>query len=683
MLRKRKNWDSQERNMNQYDFDFEEVENTPPKKKRATENTGRLSVTAAVDSPVTSQSDSEGEEEIAVKSFYGKREKKSFPHSPKRRKAVKKVLKKLSDEENISQGESQASDSMPDTKKTEKTVLRPRARKGVKPATPSIQKNNTSKSNSHGTPTVQTIKSPRTPIVQAKINSPLKPSTPGSGEKRFFKHRCPGSAEKYIPGVVIRKGFDIKFTPNRKDIVLGKKKEGSNKTKAKKTAWPLTPFPKGKTKNAKKAGLTVKNNVRHSYPLADPRRMFSQEISPALSQRESESSNKTGSPNSVSSSQSVVDSVHSGPSIRIRAKTQTSEPAPQPLDSDSDTNTSASITTEDKTLLSTDNVMCNGDTISDVMEGIQPIETVDTEGEGSPKEPNNITNTEQEETRSSRCTGSHTASSTASPQQKLFPIFNKVTPSPKSRLRTLRDTRSRSVSKSPKLRFIENKDDQMTLDAGQKKFGATQCDTCGMIYSQAEPTDETTHAKFHQSILNALKFPGWKKERVVQEYDDGSRVVMVTYEDPKYAHKKVEEINKIMGGELGFPESTFIFRTDYKVFLMISDDKKIIGCCLAENTTQGNRVIADSQSSQESGSRPWYCDSEPEPASVGISKIWVHKLHRRTGIACKLLDCVRQNFHYGTFIPKKRIAFSDPTPDGKKLATKYIGTSSFLVYKFG
>lgn len=52
-------------------------------------------------------------------------------------------------------------------------------------------------------------------------------------------------------------------------------------------------------------------------------------------------------------------------------------------------------------------------------------------------------------------------------------------------------------------------------------------------------------------------------------------------------------------------------------------------------------MIADSQSSQESGSRPWYCDSEPEPASVGISKIWVHKLHRRTGVACKLLDCVR------------------------------------------
>lgn len=317
-----------------------------------------------------------------------------------------------------------------------------RTRKGVKPATPSIQKNETSKTNSPRTPTVQT-KSPRTPIIRNKTNSPLKPSTYGTGEKRFFKHRCPGSAEKYIPGVVIRKGFDLKFTPNRKEIVLGKQKKGSDKTKAKKTAWPLTPFPKGKAKNSRKAQLTVKNNVRHSYPLAACQRMTSQESSPALSGRENEDSNKAGSPNSVSSSQSVIDSVHSGPSIRIRAKTMTSEPVPQPLDSELDINTNSSITAEDKISLSTDNISSNGDTTSDVMEGIQLIETVDSEGEDSPKEPNDITDTPQEETRSSGSTGSPTASSTASLQQKLFPIFNKVTPSPKSRLRTLRDTRSR------------------------------------------------------------------------------------------------------------------------------------------------------------------------------------------------------------------------------------------------
>ena len=35
----------------------------------------------------------------------------------------------------------------------------------------------------------------------------------------------------------------------------------------------------------------------------------------------------------------------------------------------------------------------------------------------------------------------------------------------------------------------------------------TQCDICGMVYTLADPADETMHMKFHQGLLNALKFP--------------------------------------------------------------------------------------------------------------------------------------------------------------------------------
>jgi hypothetical protein len=87
-------------------FEFDEVENTPPKKKSVvTEHS--LSNTEL--SSISSQSDHD--ETIAIKSFYGTKEKKSFPHSPKRRRAVKKVLQKLSDEENVSQEESQSCES--------------------------------------------------------------------------------------------------------------------------------------------------------------------------------------------------------------------------------------------------------------------------------------------------------------------------------------------------------------------------------------------------------------------------------------------------------------------------------------------------------------------------------------------------------------------------------------------
>ncbi|XP_062597005.1 N-acetyltransferase ESCO2-like, partial [Saccostrea cucullata] len=629
MSHKRKTADLQENKaISLYNFDG--VENTPPKKKKTVDkvpeyNTERNSV--------SSQSDSE--ETIATKSFYGKREKKSFPHSPKRRRAANRVLQKLSDEENLSQEGSQSSGSETEVKRGHselevkrghKNVFSKRGDKEANSVKPPIKKPNPYKTDS-----------PLTPKAQIKTDST---TTPSSGEKRFFKSRCPGSAEKFIPGVVIRKGFDIKFTPNRKDIVLGKQKKNNEKSKSKKSPLPLTPFPKGKIQNIRKSALHSRNNVRHSYPLASIQKVSSQEIESSRVEGEEnlvQGTEESCSPRSLSSEQSVAASIHSGPSIRVRPGSQSTANQSQELGSD----TTSSVTTEDKISLITEDTSSVADTNSEIMEGIQPIEELEESRDGTPRKQNEE-NQGTTQRASSDCTESPSTSNTSSPRQKYFPIFNKLTPSPKSRLRTLRETKSRSISRSPKLKFIENKDDQMTLDAGQKRFGATQCDTCGMVYSQAEPTDETTHAKFHQSIINALKFPGWKKERVVHEYDDGSRVIMVTYDDPKYAIRKVEEINKIMGNELGFPDTTFIFRPDCKVFLMISDEKKIIGCCVAENITQGYPVIADSQSSsQESGSRPWYCDTEPEPASVGISKIWVHKLYRKKGVASRLLDCVR------------------------------------------
>lgn len=110
--------------------------------------------------------------------------------------------------------------------------------------------------------------------------------------------------------------------------------------------------------------------------------------------------------------------------------------------------------------------------------------------------------------------------------------------------------------------------------------------------------------------------------------------------------------------------------------------------------------------------RAWCCSTTPEPAICGISRIWVVSMMRRQGIASRMLDCLRSvpfqgfkstfhlkqiqsdcspfsnicfhrnNFVYGSYLSKDEIAFSDPTPDGKLFATKYFGTSQFLVYNF-
>jgi len=48
-------------------------------------------------------------------------------------------------------------------------------------------------------------------------------------------------------------------------------------------------------------------------------------------------------------------------------------------------------------------------------------------------------------------------------------------------------------------------DNQYIIDAGQKKFGATQCKECGIVYQIGDPDDEMSHQKYHNSSYN-LKY---------------------------------------------------------------------------------------------------------------------------------------------------------------------------------
>lgn len=43
-------------------------------------------------------------------------------------------------------------------------------------------------------------------------------------------------------------------------------------------------------------------------------------------------------------------------------------------------------------------------------------------------------------------------------------------------------------------------------DIGQKDFGHMTCMTCGMVYTTSQEEDEAQHAKYHQNIVQKLKF---------------------------------------------------------------------------------------------------------------------------------------------------------------------------------
>ncbi|XP_048385330.1 N-acetyltransferase ESCO1-like [Stegostoma tigrinum] len=229
---------------------------------------------------------------------------------------------------------------------------------------------------------------------------------------------------------------------------------------------------------------------------------------------------------------------------------------------------------------------------------------------------------------------------------------------------------------------------QPNIDAGQKRIGAISCTTCGMLYAASIPEDEAQHFQFHKRFVSAVKYVGWKKERILGEYPDG-KIIMVLPDDPKYALKKVEEIREVVDNDLGFQPAELKCPSRTKTLLFISNERKVVGCLIAEHIQQGFRVIADKAIQQSSNDaimlerqRAWCCSTNPEPAICGISRVWVFSMMRRKAIATRMTDCLRSSFVYGSYLSKDEIAFSDPTPDGKLFATQYCGTPRFLVYNF-
>ncbi|XP_074843444.1 N-acetyltransferase ESCO1 [Carettochelys insculpta] len=240
-----------------------------------------------------------------------------------------------------------------------------------------------------------------------------------------------------------------------------------------------------------------------------------------------------------------------------------------------------------------------------------------------------------------------------------------------------------------KLREAGKDDKQLIIDAGQKRFGAISCNICGMLYTASNPEDETQHLLFHNQFISAVKYVGWKKERILAEYPDG-KIIMVLPDDPKYALKKVEEIREMVDNDLGFQQAPLKCYSRTKTLLFISNDKKVAGCLIAEHIQSGYRVIEEKipEASSENEKiiferqKAWCCSTSPEPAICGISRIWVFSMMRRKRIASRMIECLRGNFIYGSYLKKEEIAFSDPTPDGKLFATQYCGTGQFLVYNF-
>ncbi|KAJ8945229.1 hypothetical protein NQ318_011209, partial [Aromia moschata] len=121
-------------------------------------------------------------------------------------------------------------------------------------------------------------------------------------------------------------------------------------------------------------------------------------------------------------------------------------------------------------------------------------------------------------------------------QQKLFPVFCQ-----NSKNANFPDRRENRTLPRTAKRFKVLEKSQMLLDAGQKKFGVTQCTECNFVYHIGDPSD--------------LK--GWKNERVVEDFNGSGRIIHILPDDSKIWWKKAKELMHLINCELGCYEMEF------------------------------------------------------------------------------------------------------------------------------
>jgi N-acetyltransferase len=235
---------------------------------------------------------------------------------------------------------------------------------------------------------------------------------------------------------------------------------------------------------------------------------------------------------------------------------------------------------------------------------------------------------------------------------------------------------------------------QLTIDLGQP--GSITCAECGMNYAPSLPSDVALHTKHHAKTASVSQIPPQMTRSLdtmsVWTSSSGSdRILRISRRHEAYAKRFVERLLAIVEQDLGavnIPSAqlwSILERENkkgnktkhdrYCVFLYLKE-RNCTGVLLAERVFSARRVLAQRTAEPDSiSSSPglMVLSEDQDPAVLGVSRIWVSQAERRAGLAMKLLDVAQRSFMHLLVLEKNKIAFTQPTETGAKLARQWFG----------
>ncbi|RHY20725.1 hypothetical protein DYB25_005208 [Aphanomyces astaci] len=213
---------------------------------------------------------------------------------------------------------------------------------------------------------------------------------------------------------------------------------------------------------------------------------------------------------------------------------------------------------------------------------------------------------------------------------------------------------------------------QLFLDLGQKDIGERTCSACGLLYMHGVESDDRAHAQYCKKLGQGIVISGWRSERVHRTLDTkAARIIEIRGDDSSAHVKKLLQIKSLLDDALGLVDEGAFLKQKHFVYL---HQNRVVGVVSAEDVATGYELDSSSEIVSIDPS------SQGHKVMVGVSHVWVHPSFRRQQIARALVDVMRQGFSYGMTIPTSKVAFSQPTNDGRLFAAQYCAPHPLLIY---
>ncbi|ETV79981.1 hypothetical protein H257_07177 [Aphanomyces astaci] len=213
---------------------------------------------------------------------------------------------------------------------------------------------------------------------------------------------------------------------------------------------------------------------------------------------------------------------------------------------------------------------------------------------------------------------------------------------------------------------------QLFLDLGQKDIGERTCSACGLLYMHGVESDDRAHAQYCKKLGQGIVISGWRSERVHRTLDTkAARIIEIRGDDSSAHVKKLLQIKSLLDDALGLVDEGAFLKQKHFVYL---HQNRVVGVVSAEDVATGYELDSSSEIVSIEPS------SQGHKVMVGVSHVWVHPSFRRQQIARALVDVMRQGFSYGMTIPTSKVAFSQPTNDGRLFAAQYCAPHPLLIY---